>query len=115
MEVLSIKNARMVVEILGRVGSEKTDPSSAAATALDFGMTMQILRQTFGDDLALSDQPRPWRKMSGNLPGEQRIMGTGQQDRIDIRSLGKQPIDIGLHKIICSRPVVLIVFDERDP
>src|SRR5580704_17013146 len=42
-------------------------------------------------------------------------MRTGQQDRIDIRTLFPQKVQILFHKIIGTRSVVLVIFNQGDP
>ena len=65
--------------------------------------------------LALIHDPDMFRNEFLDLTPEKRIMGTGQNDRIDVGGFLQQVVDVLFNKILCGRRIDLIVLDQGHP
>lgn len=80
----SEKPGRLLFEVSRVIGGIKRLPRLATAIEGHFGMPLQVVAQTFGNDIALGYNADLRWEVLANLIQQQRIMGACQQQRINI-------------------------------
>ena len=78
-------------------------------------MALQIVLQRTSHILALGNDAHTGRHVFAYLRHEQRIVGTAQDDGIDLRVLGHQLVDALLDKIVGPGRVSFVILYQRYP
>lgn len=98
-------------EVVGVLGGKILAGATAAAMALDFRVALQVVGQTVGDNGSLLDDVQPLWLVMVDFVDKQGVVGTSQNDRVDIGALVHELVNVFLDKIVCAVAAALAVFD----
>ena len=105
----------LFLEFFRVLGCEVMDSSVLSTLLFYLGVTLQIGFKTLGHIFALGNHTYASGQVFQNLRHEQRVMGTAEDDGVDLRVEAHDLVDALLDKVVGSRRVGLVVFDEGHP
>ena len=98
-----------------RIGGQEPRFSIFCKAAFHFRVAPKIVYRFLGNNIPLEHQLHLFGEGRADSPLQKRIMGTGQQKRINFRILAQKGIDVLFHKELCPFRVPFAVFDQRHP
>ena len=111
----SHKNSARPFKYFCLICSIVTYTFSFRQTSFHLRMPQQVIFQTISNDMPLSDNPHMlWHHLL-NQRTQQRIMRTGQNNRVQKRICSKQFVQIFPDKILRTFTGQLIVLNQRHP
>lgn len=102
-------------EMVGILGGEILAGAATAAMALNFGMTLQVVGETFGNNRSLLDNLHMLRLVAVDFVDKQGIVGATQNDAVDVGTVCHQLVDVFLDKVVGTVAIALTVLDQWHP